>query len=115
MDLYEQLDIAMAENAKLRAEIERLKGPFTCQHPPEYAGGACAACHAEWIDKATKLELQVNEIRGMEIGGHKVGDIYDHMKKRKPVVVTVGDDGKACCADCGKKDYPLENHKCESK
>lgn len=31
-------------------EIERLRGPLTCQHEPEHAGGACAVCHAEAVE-----------------------------------------------------------------
>lgn len=49
-----------SQNAKLSAEVERLKGPFTCSHPPEYAGGACAVCHCEWMGKANQLELQIS-------------------------------------------------------
>ena len=37
-------------------EIERLRGPFTCKHDPAEAGGACAVCHAEWIERAEKAE-----------------------------------------------------------
>ena len=53
-----RLNLKVDEQQK---EIDRLKGPFTCKHDAEYIGGACAACHAEWIDKAEKLELQVRD------------------------------------------------------
>jgi len=47
---------------ELIEEIDRLRGPFTCNHPPEHAGSACAVCHAEWIDKAEKLELKIQDL-----------------------------------------------------
>lgn len=44
---------------KLRAaldEIEILKGPFTCEHDPQYAGGACSLCHAMALIQLERLE-----------------------------------------------------------
>ena len=52
-----------AENAKLHAEVKRLKGPLTCRHDPQFAGGACAVCHAEWIQKAKGLEDHNDRLR----------------------------------------------------
>jgi len=46
-----------------------------------------------------------------------IDDVLELLRGAKPptgVVVKVGADGKACCAACGKQDYPLENHKCEA-
>ena len=39
----------------LLAEVSRLRGPFTCAHDPEHAGGACSACHAEALMKIERL------------------------------------------------------------
>ena len=60
------------ENEKLRAEVERLKGPFTCKHDPEYAGGACAACHADAlceVDALTKLLEAIAKLAYLTIDG----------------------------------------------
>lgn len=46
----------LAEIEKLKAEVQRLKGPFTCDHEPEYAGGACAVCHAHALDALETIE-----------------------------------------------------------
>jgi hypothetical protein len=63
-ELREELRIANLQVEQLRTEIAKLKGePFTCGHDPQYIGGACAACHATWIDRAQKAELQVEAFR----------------------------------------------------
>jgi len=36
-------------------------------------------------EKANDLALIINEMRSMEIDGHKVGDIFDHMKRESKV------------------------------
>lgn len=42
---------------ELKKEVSRQHGePFTCGHEPKYAGGACAACHSTWIERATVAE-----------------------------------------------------------
>lgn len=46
--------------ARLVAEVRRLRGPFTCGHPSEHAGGACAVCHATWIEKAENLQRMLD-------------------------------------------------------
>ena len=56
-------DRLRAENAKLKKEIARINGPFTCKHDPSFVGGACAACHAEALEKVSVLELQVDAIK----------------------------------------------------
>jgi hypothetical protein len=48
------------EAKELREKVKKLMGPFTCGHSPEYAGAACAACHAIWIDKAERMEQGVD-------------------------------------------------------
>lgn len=45
--VYDERDRLLAENTKLKADIVRINGPFTCAHDPQFVGGACAACHAE--------------------------------------------------------------------
>ncbi len=50
------------EVKKLRAEVEGLRGPFTCGHDPQWAGGACAVCHAEWIEKAEQYKAALHMI-----------------------------------------------------
>jgi hypothetical protein len=51
-----------AEHAirELRSKVKELMGPFTCGHNPEYAGGACAACHAIWIDAEEKAQKRAD-------------------------------------------------------
>ena len=51
------------EIAKLREEVAELKGPCTCSHDPEYAGGACAICYAETLDKLEKSVCQLGRYR----------------------------------------------------
>lgn len=55
---YTEKDIkeAIRERQEFGTALKRLMGPFTCNHKPEYAGSACAACHALWIDAAEKAE-----------------------------------------------------------
>lgn len=52
----DQVKDLIRERAELRDKVKELLGPFTCGHNPEYAGGACAACHAIWIDAAERAE-----------------------------------------------------------
>ncbi len=56
LGLADEVPGLVAEIEQLRAEVERLRGPFTCKHNPDDAGGACAVCHAEWIERAEKAE-----------------------------------------------------------
>lgn len=58
-----ECDRLKLQNQDLQKEVERLRGPFTCKHPPEHAGGACAACHAEWIERAQVAERLLREER----------------------------------------------------
>lgn len=52
----DQVEAAIRERDLLKKRVKVLEGPFTCGHNLEYAGGACAACHAIWIDAAEKAE-----------------------------------------------------------
>lgn len=52
----DQVEEAIRDRKRLQEEVKRLTGPFTCDHDPRYAGGACAACHAVWIEKAEVAE-----------------------------------------------------------
>jgi hypothetical protein len=52
----DQVEEAIRERNELKDKVKKLMGPFTCGHNPEYAGGACAACHAIWLDAAEKAE-----------------------------------------------------------
>ncbi len=54
--LQDEVPGLVHEVEELRAEVKLLRGPFTCKHDPKEAGGACAVCHAEWIDRAEKAE-----------------------------------------------------------
>jgi hypothetical protein len=47
---------------ELIEEVDRLRGPFTCGHPPEFAGGACAVCQAELLEKIEAANLQNREL-----------------------------------------------------
>lgn len=49
-------------------EIDRINGPFTCNHDPRFVGGACAACHAEALEKIRNLELD-RPVRRESCGG----------------------------------------------
>ena len=67
-----------AENAKLKKEIARINGPFTCKHDPSYVGGACAACHAEALEKVSVLDLQVDGLRkAVEYMANPDGSMHD--------------------------------------
>lgn len=46
----------------LEAEVERLKGPFTCAHDPANRGGACAACHAEYIEALEEATTELEDL-----------------------------------------------------
>lgn len=46
------------ENVELTEKLKRLRGPFTCHHAPEYAGGACAACHATVVEALQSIGRQ---------------------------------------------------------
>ena len=52
------------ENAKLKKEIARINGPFTCKHDPSFVGGACAACHAEALQKISELRQIEKRVEG---------------------------------------------------
>jgi hypothetical protein len=65
--------------AALMEEIERLKGPMTCQHDPSNAGGACGLCHASAL-------LQVRAY------GNYLTDILTEMNERQ----LVDADGGSC-------------------
>jgi hypothetical protein len=70
---------------ELREKVKKLMGPFTCGHNPEFAGGACAACHAIWIENAEKAE------RGVDIG-------------RKQFAMLLGEAMNRLCPDQKKCD-----------
>lgn len=66
--------------------LKRLQGPFTCSHPPEYAGGACAACHAELLEKLDAAHLQNKRLQNV----NQVMKALDHLfsdPATHPVVV----------------------------
>lgn len=53
---------ALREAARQKAEVHRLRGPFTCAHDPQFVGGACAACHADWIDRASRYQVALETV-----------------------------------------------------
>lgn len=79
MVIMQDIGGVIEEVTRLRAEVERLKGPFTCKHDPRHAGGACAACHAQALTDLEVANLQVSELRGVieamcEYYGHDTDD-----------------------------------------
>lgn len=44
-------------------DVDMLAGPFTCKHDPKYVGGACAACHADSLEKLEAANLRVEELK----------------------------------------------------
>lgn len=56
----DEVEEAIRDRKRLQIEVKKLLGPFTCHHEPQYAGGACAACHALWMDKADKTSADLD-------------------------------------------------------
>lgn len=54
--------------------LERLRGPFTCGHSPMFVGGACAACHAEGLEKLDVANLQLQDMTRQRDLAHRAAD-----------------------------------------
>lgn len=99
---------------RLVAEIRRLRGPFTCSHPAEFAGGACAACHAIVLDKIEELSgqlfganVEIDNVRKMLADSNgreeQLISLLDELRKTFP---TTEEPPHPMCAD--PEQHPLE-------
>jgi hypothetical protein len=74
--LRSDLKAANLQIESLKKEVARQHGdPFTCGHEPAFAGGACAACHAEELEangelfKHLKYVCMIAERLGSKVSG----------------------------------------------
>lgn len=75
-DIRRMLELKDERINALEAKVKELQGPFTCSHDPQFAGGACAACHALWIEKTEQLQKENSKLkldrRGFQIMSRRI-------------------------------------------
>lgn len=82
------LEEARLQIETLEKEVERLKGPFTCPHSPEFAGGACAACHAQALEN---LDLAHAAADGAEKELEESNRLNDEYRKALKRIASIED------------------------
>lgn len=89
---------------ELQKEVEKLKGPCTCEHDPQYAGGACGICHAEALDALETIQKACEGATGAALLG--IGSVVKRALSH--CAIKRVDGGRKCGCPCHYA-HPIRN------